>query len=163
MNAWTRMAVAAALCSMAILGASPASARRTMAVGSPAFGGTATCLNVDYFNGTAGVALTNTAACKGFIINPAWVIPVHLDTSGTKTVSLTVKQTAANQLSCALIEYSPSGALVETVAYNNFTVGAYMTAAKTITIASGNSLSAVCAFNQADANIGNARIFTIEY
>jgi hypothetical protein len=163
MNAWPRMTAGIAVFALAALGASPASARRHLAVGAPVFGSTASCLNFDHSSGNVGAALTNTTACKNFIIPPTWVMPVHLDTSGSKTVALTVRQTAANQLSCALIEYNPTGAVVEVVSYDNFTVGAYMTASKSITIASGNTLGAACSFKQSDANIGQARIMTIEY
>ena len=85
------------------------------------------------------------------------------DAQALENVSLTVKQTAASQLTCILAEYNPAGTVVQALAFNAFPVGGYVTSSKAITIATGNSLSVLCAFNKNDANIGDARVLSVEY
>jgi hypothetical protein len=158
-----RILAAVALLSIAALPANPALARRTLAVGNAAFASTVSCFNFDYGSGTAGVGLNNTPSCKGFFLNPAWVVPLALDSTGAKTVSVTTKVTAANQMQCLLVEYNPAGTMLQAVVYPAFPVGGYATTAKSITVATGNSLSVLCGFNQNDANIGNARLMSVDY
>jgi hypothetical protein len=138
------------------------SARRTTAqAGAALF--QESCFSFEISTGTAGVALASTSSCTASL-SPYWMIPASLDTSGAKTVQLTVKQTAANQLQCTLIEYNRSGAILQEIGFDPFpATGAYVTASKNITIATGNNLATICAFNAQVAGIGNARVLSIEY
>lgn len=158
------LAVLAAAVVMTGVGASSASARRTMAVGNSAFEGYVPCFNFDYFSGTAGAAyLPDTNRCPLGFFSPAWIIPLALDSTGAKTVSVTVKQTTASQLQCLAVEYNPSGTMTQIVSFGNFPVGGYATVSKAITVATGDSMSVLCAFNANDSKIGDARVFSVEY
>ncbi len=145
------------------VGASGASARRALAVGQSAFPSYTPCFNFDYFSGTAGVGFLPGPSCPNGYLPPAWVIPIALDSTGAKTVSLTVKQTTSSQLQCLALEYNPSGTIVQLVSYGAFPVGGYATVAKSLTVATGDSLSVVCGFNSQDSRIGDARVLSVDY
>ena len=157
------LTVVMVLLALAVFAPQPASARRHLATGSPMFPNTVACLGFDVTNGTAGAALANTSSCKGFFFSPIWVIPIYLDTSGTKTVKLTTKQSAANQLTCYLAEFDTSGAVVEVISYGALPVGGYASTSKSISVATGNTLAAFCSFNQNDPAIDQARVNSVEY
>lgn len=162
MKAKVLIALAAASFAAASLGAQPAHARRSLAIGSVVtYQG---CFGYSYFNNTAGIQfLSGVAGCGPGFVPPAYIVPAHLDTSGTKTVALTVRQTAANQLSCGLLEFNATGTVLQTIAYNAFPSSGYSTQSKSITIASGNNLGVVCAWNLNASDPGGARMHSISY
>jgi hypothetical protein len=79
-------------------------------------------------------------------------------------VALTIRQTAANTLSCALMEHDAAGNVVETIVYDPFPVGTgYVTRSETITVSSANNLNVFCAFGQSTAGVDGARILSVSY
>jgi hypothetical protein len=153
-----------ALCSLlGVCEHSASAARRSNAIGMSMFMNFVSCFGWDTTGGNAGLAVSATTACSQGFLPPIYIIPIHLDSTGAKTVKLTVKQTVANQLSCSLAEYSASAALVQSVPYSSIPVGSYTTLSKNITVTTGDSLNMVCSFNMAAADIASARILTVEY
>lgn len=160
-----RVAAAIVLFSITNFFVNPVSARRmTAQAGSAPVPEQAPCFNFDFSAAAAGVYLRDVTFCRGGFLPYFWMIALSLDTSGTKTVQLTFKQTAANQLSCWLDEYNRSGALVQQVSYDPLPVAnTYATSSKSITIATGNNLMASCAISGAAAGAPDARILSVEY
>lgn len=159
-----RVTAAIVFFSIANLFVSPASARRQTAhAGLAPYSAQSPCFTFDFQSGTAGIALYKTT-CPGGPIASYWLMALSLDTSGTKTVQLTLKQTAANQVVCGLVEYNRSGTAVQILEYDPFpATGAYVTVSKSITIATGNNLAALCSFNGAAAGVSNARVLSVEF
>lgn len=157
-----QIALAAVLFAAAPLGVQSAHARRSLAIGSAVT--YQQCFGYSYFNNAAGLQFnTGVTGCGPGFVPPLYIVPAHLDTSGTKTVALTVRQTAANQLACGLLEFNAAGAVLQTINYNAFPSSGYSTQSKSITIASGNNLGVVCSWNLNATDPGGARMHSISY
>ena len=147
--------------------AAPAAARRASAVsGEPGFGGSGQCFHWDPANGNSGIRLIRggIATCSGGFVPLSFVIPLQLDTSGAKTVSLTLKMTTLNTVSCGLAEFDLAGNQVELVEYDPFPAGPnYITRQETISVTASNNLVLLCAYNQSDAGVEGARLLSISY
>jgi hypothetical protein len=157
-----RIVLAAALFAAPLLGVQPAHARRSLAIGSPVtFQG---CFAYSHFQPNAGLQfITGAPNCGPNFVPPLYIVPAQLDTSGSKTVALTVKQTAANQISCGLLEFNATGSVLQSIMYNPFPSSGYSTQSKSITIASGNNLGVVCQWNLSATDPGGARMHSISY
>jgi hypothetical protein len=162
MKGKVQIVLAAALFAAPLLGVQPAHARRSLAIGSPVtFQG---CFGYSHFPPNAGLQFVSGASnCGAGFVPPLYIVPAHLDTSGTKTVALTVKQTAANQLSCGLLEFNATGSVLQTIMYSAFPSSGYSTQSRSITIASGNNLGVICQWNLNATDPGGARMHSISY
>jgi hypothetical protein len=91
-------------------------------------------------------------------------IPVHLDTSGTKTVALTLKVPTAGAVSCALAEQDLAGNRVELIDYDPFPAGSgYITRSESISVAANNNLYLLCAYSLGNPAIEGVRLLSISY
>jgi len=160
--------VVAIVVSALVFGNAPSAtaARRALALtGESAYGSSANCFSWDTSGSSAGIALSRTAAnCQGGYVPFYFSIPLQLDTSGTKTVALTLKVPTAGVISCSLAEQDLAGSRVELVDYDPFPAGSgYITRSETISVAANNHVYVLCAYMQSNPAVEAVRLLSISY
>ena len=141
------------------LTATPANARKVSALsGQSGLIAQDQCLLADTRSGNMG--LRNTCTDPS-LFAAFWIMPLALDTPGFKTITLTGRQTAANQIECSVFGVLDSGTYSVLKTFPAFaTDGTYSKQSVTVPTSSAMAVEVWCSMVP---NAPDARLLNLEY